>query len=230
MVKAQGSARKVSLAVLGLLLLALLLTWNPTGNRAVATHQPADKVAVAGSSIEVMSPQSAPVKLLEGTMKTSSPTDLIIEVTAECALWTATETVGNDSSEAFAQVKIYVTLDGKVIPVNGTEASDLATSRGLPVADAKADVGRVVFCNRAQRAVTSQFDDEDATTRLYLRTRSANAFNWITLNVGSSPRPHKIEVWGVLDTVLEGGLEAKAAVGKRTLVVFPAKLSNHAAI
>jgi len=85
----------------------------------------------------------------------------------------------------------------------------------------------VVFCNRAFKMVTMNWDEEQ-TLETYLRTRTANAFNWITLNVGHGI--HSIEVKAQLETQVDGVGEAKAAVGKRTLIVEPVKLAHDISI
>lgn len=183
---------------------------------AGATHSPADKVAVAGSTLEVM---TAPIAegatserhtLLAGSLRTSSPTDLILQVTAECALLTDVTNVGNSDSQSTAQVKIWIEIDEQPVGVTG------------------GDNGEVVFCNRAFRVVITDLDDEDATFQHFLRTRAANAFNWITLNVGSGI--HSIAVLAQLEATVTGAGMAQAIVGKRTLVVEPTKLANDASI
>src|SRR2546428_4014392 len=87
---------------------------------AKATHMPADKVAASGSTVEVVGPGES-VTLLSGTMRTSSPEDLIFNVTAECSIVTNLTTVGNDTSSAFGQVRIWVELDGTAVPVSGDD-------------------------------------------------------------------------------------------------------------
>src|SRR5919198_1188424 len=70
---------------------ALTLTSPP---QARATHEPADKINVSASTVEVMQTQvglgasSQQVTLLSATFRNSTPADLIIQVTEECALWT----------------------------------------------------------------------------------------------------------------------------------------------
>jgi len=197
------------------LIIAAALTGLLAGNLigpATATHQPADKVAVSGSGVETLKValtegnDSEEISLLSATLRTSTPTDLLFAVTAECALFTDTiirtppEAGASDQSEAIAAVKIWVTIDGAPVKV----ASD----------DAEGDEGKVVFCNRAQfNKVTigpEDDDEDDHTFEQYLRTRTANAFNWLALNVGSGA--------------------AEALVGKRTLFVHPEKLANDATI
>lgn len=193
---------------------------------AQATHSPADKVVAAGSTLEVTDAASGPVELLSSTLKTSSPTDLMLAVTAECALWTDLTTTGNDSATAISRVEVWIEVDGEVVPVNSTDTATGDT--GTPLEVGQAEAGHVVFCNRAFRATTSNFDDEDATIRLFNRTRQANAFNWLDLNLGAGE--HTIKVYGDLTADTEGDATAKAAIGKRTLIVEPTKLANDATI
>ena len=87
------------------------------------------------------------------------------------------------------------------------------------------DDGRVVFSNR-EFQVTSLLGVD--VIRLFIGSRSANSFQWITLNVGSGI--HTITVKGQLDVQVTGAGMAKAAIGKRTLVVEPAKLANDATV
>jgi len=197
---------------------ALVLIARP---EARATHQPADKINVSASIVEVMQTQvgpvpssSGPVTLLSATFRNSTPTDLIIQVTGECALWTD---IASPESTAAARAKVWVELDGVAVPVTGD-------SNGDGVFD-DPDDGRVVFCNRAFRIFTP-VSVGDAIS-LFLNTRSANAFNWGALNVGNGI--HTLVVKAQLDTSVIGvGTFAQAAVGKRTLVVQPAKLANDA--
>lgn len=204
-----------------------------------ATHLPADKIGVAASTLEVMSAEFSPLggldekpplslagllaeagpdttsetrTLFGSTMRTSSPTDLLIRVTAECALWTDVVVEGNADSEAIATVKVWAELDGNPVLV----ASD------------DPDEGKVVFCNRAFRMQTLEQENENFTIKTYLATRNAESFQWIALNVGSGV--HALEVFAQLETQVTGTGEAKAAVGKRVLAVEPVKLANDISI
>jgi len=189
---------------------------------AHANHLPADKIGMSASVMEVMtataSPigpvSSGPIVLLQATLRNSSPTDLMIKVTGECALWTE---IVSPSSDAKASVKIWTEMDGRPVPVT-TDAN------GDGVND-DPDDGRVVFSNRDFQ-ITSLLSVD--LLRLFIGTRSANAFNWITLNVGSGI--HSIVVKAQLDVQVTGAGVAKAAVGKRTLIVEPAKLANDATV
>lgn len=192
---------------------------------SASADNPADKVGVAGSTMTVLEVattdtenHSATHTLLSGTLKSSSPTDLLIQPTAETALWTTVATVGNDSSRARARITCWIELDGKRVLVS----SDYKKT-GL----SRKQASEVVFDKRAHRMETMQFDDEDARIEHFLKTRSANGFNWITLDVGNGN--HTLEFKGRLDVnVDDPNAEAKAIVGPRTLIVEPVKLANHA--
>lgn len=186
---------------------------------ATATHQPADKMAVSGSALEIMTlplvegMSTTTAVLLQGQLKTSSPTDVILSVNMECALWTDITTIGNSNSEAIARVKVWVEIDGQPVPVS---------------MDDRAEPGKVVFCDRAYQRATSNWDDEDARIDSYLRTRSAHSFDWISLDLGSGV--HQVTVKADLTTAVTGMGSAQAAIGKRTLVVEPTKLANDVTI
>lgn len=188
-------------------LLALLVNSviSPTGVNA--NHEPANKTSAAGSSTEVTGP-GVPKTILSERVKTSKPTDLILGVTLECALTTNVTTVGNDSERAFGEVLIWVEIDGVPVPVSQDDTKQ----------------GRVVFCNRAYQRDTAAFDDMDATIKTFFDSRTANAFNWMALNVGSAT--HKIEVKALLTETATNGATAKAVIGSRTLIVEPTKAAN----
>ena len=177
------------------------------GPGAVAEHQPADKVSASGSTTEIAGPQEE-ITIMSETVRTSTPSDLILGVTAECALVTNVTTVGNDDQEAIGDVKVWVEIDGEPVPISADDTED----------------GQVTFCNRAYRRKTSLFNDEDATIETFFRTRAANGFNWLALNVGNGV--HTIEVKATLDEEATSGAQAEAVIGNRTLIVEPTKAAN----
>lgn len=191
--------------------------------------EPANKVAVSGSTLTEMTARigagetNVTKEVLSATLKTSGPTDLILQLTAECALFTKTVTVGNDVSEAAARVKFFLKIDGERVLTTSFDQGAIG-----------ADNGRIVFCDRLQGSETDRFENENATIRNYLDTRTANAFNWVVTDVGSGI--HEIKVFATLEASVtdiesEGGAElpgdngeAQAIIGQRTLVIEPTKL------
>jgi hypothetical protein len=216
------SAVRPRVAAAGALAFALTAGYFAQGTYAAGT--PANKVAASGSSFEVFD-ANIPTLLLSETVRINNPTDLILGVSAECAIITQVTNSANGQTErAFGQVKINVTIDGRAVPVAANDK----------------DGGRVVFCERAQEqqwtdTAAPNNDDGGDKLRQYLSTRTANSFNWMALNVGENypgingdSNLHKIQVWAYWD--MEGpGLGttanavAEAAVGNRTLVLEPVK-------
>ncbi|HVF04728.1 MAG TPA: hypothetical protein VNA20_07810 [Frankiaceae bacterium] len=183
---------------------------------------PANKVAASGSGTEVVH-AATDTLLLSETVKINNPTDLVIGVSAECAILTQVTNSANGQTErAFGEVKIYVTINGKRVPV----------------ADDDSDQGRVVFCNRAQEQQWTDTatgpnagDDADDQLRQFIDTRTANAFTWLAMNIGTEyggtqNNVHKIEVWADWDVAESANAVAKAAVGNRTLILEPVKAAN----
>lgn len=202
-----------------------ILGLNALGASSAAAANGADKVGVTGSTMEIMevaptdaSNKSSVHTLLSGTMKTSSPTDLIIQPTLETSLLTDLVTETNDSSEATASITGWVEIDGEPVIV----ASD------YPDTMTQQDAAEVVFDRREHKMTLSNFDDDDATMREFLRTRSTNGFNWVDLNLGSGT--HNIDLKARLDVYADESSSAKALIGPRTLVVEPVKLSPDATI
>ncbi|HVL32645.1 MAG TPA: hypothetical protein VM600_03585 [Actinomycetota bacterium] len=206
-----SSMTRTSRTTLALLVGALVFTGLISREPAGADHLPANKTAAAGSTTQVVAPGEN-VTLLSATIRSSNPTDLILQVTAECSIVTNVTTIGNDNQRAFGQVRVWVEIDGSPVPVATADASG----------------GRVVFCNRAYQRTTELLDDEDATIRTFFSTRHANAFNWLKLDVGSGI--HTIEVKGELTAEATDRAVAEAVIGNRSLIVEPTKLPNDATV
>ena len=196
--------QKTLLAVL----VAAVVAVGLSGTFAISAGTPANKVSAAGSTAEVMSPQEN-VRLLSEKIRTSKPADLLLGVTAECAITTELTTVGNDSAAASGVVDVWVTIDGTPVKVDSKSQSD---------------DGKVGFCDREQERDTTNFDDEDATIRTLDKAGQANGFNWMALNVGSGI--HTVEVRATLTTTATTNASALAAVGKRTLIIEPTHAAN----
>ncbi len=177
---------------------------EPADERGSADPKAANKTSIASSTVEVFGPAEE-VTLLSTSIKTASPVDVVIGVTPECDILTEVVTTGSDVAQASAAVRLWIVLDARPVVVNSAEKGE--------------DAGKVTFCDRIHRQTTSNFDDEDATIRQFLKTRTANAFNWIALDLGSGT--HDIEVRASLAQEAVPDATAEAAVGKRTLVVEP---------
>ena len=218
--------------------MAAFLVFSIAGLRdASASHEPANKAGASGSDIDEVS-DAAPI--LSETMRVSSPEDAIISATAECSILTEL-TTNSDSLNAFAfgSVRLWVTIDGVRVPVS---TDDTAEDGDDEVEDPEdpSDIGEITFCNRAyERTVADDEGDGGVDSQNdYIRTRTANAFNWLAFDIGTAyDQPDYngvtgnnivvVELWADFDTSTVGEAVADAFVGSRTLIVEPTKVSNH---
>ena len=212
-------------------LLACTMIMLVTTPSADAGHEPANKVAAAGSDVEQLG-DSTPV--LSETVRVSSTQDLVLQLTAECSILTQLTTNNSEpSSSAFGSVRMRIEIDGTevgVTTVEGTGADDAA--------DDDDEIGEVTFCNRAySRTVTDQEDPPDGIDEEsdFIRTRTANAFNWLATDIGfnyddpgNGNNIVEIVVFADYDTTASGaGDMAEAFIGSRTLIAEPTHASVH---
>lgn len=225
-----------SLAVTNVLLSALVVAILSTTLMASANHEPANKVTANGSKIESIEPNATEV-LLTSTFKTSGPTDLMMHVTLECSIITELlneggPDVATSTGEAEGRIRVWLTFDGEIVPIN-TESDNPQPHDPTSPGD---DTDWVTFCNNHQRfTVTDTEDGLDGTDtyETYLKTKTANAFNWIYLNTGGNGlKIHTVEVHAQYDepTPATDGSSATGMVGNRMLIIEPTKLSNHASV
>ena len=219
-----------SVGAVGLMVAAVVLTMYVAPEGAVATHKPADKVAATGNKalfFQTASSPGVPVSsaeqtLLTATMRTSSPSDLILSVGTECFIATSQRQSMDASTNAFGAVQVWVEIDGVPVGVNNLGTS---TTSSQPQDD-----GRINFCQGFDQVARIDGDDDDVTSEVRTRSNS-NSFSWVALNVGNGI--HNIVVKGRLTaqafaTPPDDTAAATAAVLRRVLVVQPAKLANDA--
>ena len=205
---------------------ALIFTWTA---QAQADGTAANKLAVAGSSMQAFTPNAEKV-VLDETMKVSSVRDLILQLSTECSIVNAlsTSNATNQQSDAsVGRVSMRIEIDGKPVPVS----QDTADGND-----------RVVFCDRTyQRAVSDQ-DGDGGVDREddYISTRTANAFNWVAFDAGTVyDKPYNgnniidIRVFAKFEsTAAPGGCAlgnrscSEAFIGNRTLVVENTNAQN----
>ena len=206
--------------------------------KADAGHEPANKLAAAGTETEVFGPGDA-IPILSERMKVSSPSDLILSLTAECSIVTALRTGdddqnGTDADTAEGKIDIWVEIDGKTVPVSS---------------DDETEPGEVTFCNQVhqQRQIDSESNnpmDGVDTFDDYLRTKTANSFNWIALDTGVVYDDAEVDNGNnILDIVVYAELDdttaatdacelgdkscSEAIIGHRTLIAEPTNASVH---
>lgn len=218
--------RKLSIALLGALVGVIL-----AGSQGVfATHQPADKLFAAASKTVRFSPNTN-IQLLSATVKNSKPTDVILQVSMECSIITDNVIAGStvpgaqESAATEGTVRVWVEVDGKIVPVISSSAPP------QPAPPPGDDTDKVTFCNRVfNRTVADAEDPQDGydRSRDYIETKTSNSFNWIRLNMQSGI--HTIVVKADLSHFSTTGSTASAFVGNRSLVGIPGKFANDATV
>lgn len=195
---------------------------------AVAGGTPANKMMASGSKRVVVGENQTEV-IMQGVMRTSKPKDVIMQVALECSILTKlTTNNANPTASASGKVRVWVTVDGKVVPIEdvSTAPQDPAQSGNGTVAD-----DSVTFCDREySRSVTDQETLPDGIDQEsdYIRTKSSHGFNWIRLNMGSGV--HDIKVFAQLTRAQSATGEAEATIGNRTLVAEPGHFDVDAVI
>jgi hypothetical protein len=130
------------------------------------------------------------------------------------------ENVGTSTATATGQVRVWTEVDGKIVPIESISEP----RQNTPTAGGEED--KVVFCERTHKVEFMPLTQTD-TLKQFQATKSANAFNWLRLNVGSGE--HTITVKADLKSEAVNGT-AEAVVGNRTLIVEPSKMANNAVI
>src|SRR3954447_8505271 len=107
--------RRAGNAVLAALLLAVsVYAWS---NRAgAASSLPSDKMTVTASNTSVQAPNTT-VPIMTAQMKTSTPADLLLQVTSECTILSNITNAGTSTSSYVAKVELFIEVDGKPVPV-----------------------------------------------------------------------------------------------------------------
>ena len=210
--------------------------------------QPANKASASGRKLVVFGPGEG-VELLKTTMKTSKTQDLVLQVSLECSILTQLLTNEQQkSSLSQAKVLVWVEIDGAIVPIEDSSGGTVAGN----------DSDKVTFCDRTYQRTVSNSQQPGATSTTttpvdqeadYIRTKSANAFNWLRLNAGSGT--HDIVVRATLSNTnpscgyttqtgepsptapmlgTSNASCAQAYVGNRTLIVEPTRTANNAVI
>lgn len=232
------AVRRSLSSILSIALIATLAFTTYTATRADASHEPANKVAVAGSTRQVIGEEAGPEVIMQEQLRVSSPADLMIQVQLECSLVTDVKTVGDDDQAAGAQFDVWVTVDGTPVPVSSVPTLD---EDGNPIEDN----GSVTFCNRRYQRTVSGLNngvadddsDDDLTIETFLDTKSTHGFNWIALNTGrdgydkDGDNVLTVQVWAdYTEEETSAKANAEAVIGNRTLIIEPDNFSVHEAV
>jgi hypothetical protein len=173
---------------------------------------PANKAIAAGDALASFGPGQN-VTLLTATLRTSKPTDLMLQTTLECSILTKLTTGGansaansTSSADTTASIRGWIEVDDDPLAIGTTPGTTETAESGAPArivpvqstsqppqdgSDPNSGdkvIDAATFCNRTYaRSVTDTENDDDGIDQQsdYIDTKSANAFNWVLLNAGS---------------------------------------------
>jgi hypothetical protein len=225
------------------LVLALLLGVLVTQAVQVgATHSPADKAIASGSTIQEVSPAATTPgigtdanNILTTRLKTSSPSDLMLQVTLECSILTdvvaeGSGTPGSTSSgSAQGTIRVWVVIDDSyIVPINNVSGTPQPGNHSVGDDDDK-----VTFCNRHHKVDITDAEvaaDGTDTQRHFIRTKAANAFNWVALNLGNGQHTIDVRADFTSGPGNTTGSTSSGFVGNRLVLVEPTKMANDVVI
>jgi len=217
-----------------------------------AIAAPANKTVMGSGDIGVLASSDGWYSIISGTIKTSTPSDLIVNHNQECVIHTGLN-LNQDVEKATSAVRedIRLLVDGKVIPAAYGDKDGIVTLCGRAY-EIDTNVLSTVFelCGFLEGDAGFNRTDICTAEEIYfdsfIRTKQAHSWSWVVLDVGSGV--HDIEVQAKLFNELDGvgdksGKKGKATdsgactdkpdcvdtileIGKRNLIVSEEKLAT----
>jgi hypothetical protein len=202
------SRRKARAALIaaGGLLVGMVGHMAIAANTAGGSPTPANKAVAAGDTLKVFGPE-AETTLLSAVLRTSKPTDLLLQTSLECSILTKLQTgpEANDplgppaksTARASASIHGWIEIDDDATHDGSSDANErvvpvISTSQppqdGSTPQSGDPAVDGATFCDRTyQRTVEDGETPRNGIDREtdYIDTKTANAFNWVLLNAGS---------------------------------------------
>ena len=245
---------KTKLGVSGLVALVAVLAISTV---AIAFTQsvsaaPANKTVIGSGLIGAQIASDDWQTIISGTIKTSTPSDLVISHDQECTIHTGLN-LDQDNEQATSAIRqdIRLLVDGEVVPATYGDEDGIVTLCGRAY-QMDTNVLSTVYdlCNWAESldldgdGVADNADicsDDEIYFDSFIRTKQAHGWHWIALDVGSGE--HSVEVQSKLINELDGvgnqnGKKGSAKdagdttvdtvleIGKRNLIVTEEKLAT----
>jgi len=215
-----------------------------------AMAAPANKTAIGSGSMGAIADSDGWTTIVAGTIKTSTPSDLIVRHNQECAIHTGLN-LDQDSEKATSAVRedIRLLVDGVVQPATYGDEDGIVTLCGRAY-NIDTNVLSTVYdlCAFAESLDldgdgvpdnTEVCESDEIYFDSYIRTKQAHGWDWVVLDVGSGV--HTVEVQAMLFNELDdltNGKKGKAndsnndtvetilEIGKRSLIVTESKLAT----
>lgn len=190
---------------------ALLMISVVAYNAQTAIAAPANKTMIGDADLVAIPNTAGWTTIVSGTIKTSTPSDLIVSHNQECAIHTGLN-LDEGTGEATSAIReeIRLVVDGTVVPATFAD----------PHTSAPDQFGLITMCGRAYNmdtnVLSTLFDLCEAVEGIegvtyecpdeifldsYIRTKQAHSWDWVVLNVGSGE--HVVEVQAKITKALE---------------------------
>ena len=240
----------------GIVALVAVLTMSTV---AIALSQsavaaPANKTVMGSGNMGAQIASDGWQTIISGTIKTSTPSDLVISHDQECTIHTGLN-LDQDNEQATSAIRqdIRLLVDGDVVPATYGDEDGIVTLCGRAY-HIDTNVLSTVYelCNWAESLdldLDGQPDNAEVCTDdevyfdSFIRTKQAHGWHWVALDVGSGE--HTVEVQSKLVNELDGvgnqkGKKGAASdsgdatvdtvleIGKRNLIVTEEKLATGA--
>ena len=243
---------KKSMTTFGIAALVAVLAMSTV---AIALSQsaiaaPANKTAIGSGSMGAIADSDGWTTIVAGTIKTSTPSDLIVRHNQECAIHTGLN-LDQDNEKATSAVRedIRLVVDGEVVPATYGDEDGIVTLCGRAyhidtnvlstVYDLCAFAESLDLDGDGVPDNTEVCEDDEIYFDSYIRTKQAHGWDWVVIDVGSGV--HTVEVQAMLFNELDdltNGKKGKAndsnndtvetilEIGKRSLIVTESKLAT----
>jgi len=243
---------KKSMTTFGIAALVAVLAMSTV---AIALSQsamaaPANKTAIGSGSMGAIADSDGWTTIVAGTIKTSTPSDLIVRHNQECAIHTGLN-LDQDNEKATSAVRedIRLLVDGVVQPATYGDEDGIVTLCGRAyhidtnvlstVYDLCAFAESLDLDGDGVPDNTEVCESDEIYFDSYIRTKQAHGWDWVVLDVGSGV--HTVEVQAMLFNELDdltNGKKGKAndsnndtvetilEIGKRSLIVTESKLAT----
>ncbi len=213
-----------------------------------AIAAPANKTVMGSGDIGALASSDGWYSIISGTIKTSDPSDLIVNHNQECVIHTGLN-LDNKNEKATSAVRedIRLLVDGEVIPATYGDTDGIVTLCGRAY-HIDTNVLSTVWelCSFLEGEEGFDRNDICSADEIYfdsfIRTKQAHSWSWVVLDVGKGV--HDIEVQAKLFNELDGvdgkttGKKGPATdsgdstvdtileIGKRNLIVSEEKLAT----
>ena len=241
--------------IFGITAIAVLLMISVVAyNAQTANAAPANKTMIGSSDIGVQPGNPHYVTIVEGIVKTSTPSDLIVSHNQECAIHTGLN-LDFDNQDVTSAIRenVRLVVDGNIVPASYGDQITFNATSGFYGLDGEGDV---TFCGRAYHIDTNIItaiselctgtgfctDADDLFFDSYIRTKQSHSWDWIVLDVGQGE--HVVQIQAITEKNLDGlttgsdkvkgksvntggdSVDTILEIGKRNLIIVEDKLAT----